>query len=104
MALPFGLHHAVDQALRGIAGHQGPMAIDVLLDSGLALLLGHPVVEPCCALNHLAQDGAGLELDVIIADACQSLTLPNLMLSVMLPTPGFADNPLPEPLQRGLEF
>jgi hypothetical protein len=62
------------------------------------------VVEPCGALDHLAQHGAGLELDVIIADACQPLSLPNLTLSVMLPTPGFADNPLPEPLQCGLEF
>jgi hypothetical protein len=80
------------------------MPIDVLLDGGLALFLGHPVVKPCGALDRLAQHGAGLELDVIIADRCQSLILPNLMPPVMLSTPGFADNPLPEPLQRGLEF
>jgi hypothetical protein len=79
------------------------MAVDILLDRGLALLLGHPMVKPCGALNHLAQHGAGLDLDVIIADRCQSLSLPNLMPSVMLPTPGFADNPLPEPLQGGFE-
>jgi hypothetical protein len=80
------------------------MPVNVCLDCSLALFRGHPMVKPCGALDHLAQHGAGLEFDVIIADRCQSLSLPNLMPSVMLPTPGFADNPLPEPFQRGLEF
>jgi hypothetical protein len=48
---------------------QGPMAVDVLLDGGLALLFSHSMVEPCGALDHLAQYGAGLEFDVI-ADRC----------------------------------
>jgi hypothetical protein len=71
------------------------MAIYILLDRVLALLLCHSMVEPCRALDHLAQHDAGFDLNVIIADGCQSLILPNLMVSAMLPAPGFADNPLP---------
>jgi hypothetical protein len=79
------------------------MAVDVLLNRGLALFRGHPMVKPCRALDHLAQHGAGLELDFVVADCCQPPSLPNLLLPVMLSTPGFADNPLPEPLQGGFE-
>lgn len=53
------------------------MAIYILLDRVPTLLLCHSMVGSCRALNHLAQHDAGLDLNVIIADGCQPLILPN---------------------------
>jgi hypothetical protein len=52
------------------------MAVYVMLDRVLALPLGHSMVKPCRALDHLAQHDAGHDLDFIVADGCQSFVLP----------------------------
>jgi len=67
------LGYAVEQALRSIMDEQVPKPINLPLDCVLALCPGHTSPKPWCSLNLLVQHGASFDLDVLVANCCQSL-------------------------------